>query len=136
MLFTSEEEIKGTKEEITSYIIKELQEQLKGNYTDTENLADNLRHGADILQLIEENNDTDKIILKYNPFGEWYKAEEIEQDYVLEVERAYDEYLYNTENRGASYGELAYIESLNKQELDNLYNAATEESEAVEDVNR
>ena len=34
---------------------------------------------------------------------------------------AYDEYLMRTEKRGISYGELAYIQGLNKKELTALY---------------
>lgn len=38
----------------------------------------------------------------------------------------YDEYLYKTEGRGASYGEIAYIDGLNKKELRALYNEMME----------
>lgn len=48
-------------------------------------------------------------------------------EYKQEVERVYDEYLMATEDRGISYGEIAYIEGLNKKELDNLYNEALSE---------
>ena len=37
------------------------------------------------------------------------------------VQMLYDEYLYRTEKRGASYGEIAHIESLPKKELNGLY---------------
>lgn len=43
------------------------------------------------------------------------------EEYVMQVCNAYDEYLMQTENRGISYGELAYIQSLDQKELDELY---------------
>ena len=49
------------------------------------------------------------------------------EEYKIEVQRAYDEYLYNTEGRGISYGEIAYIEGLNEQELNDLYNEINEQ---------
>lgn len=42
-------------------------------------------------------------------------------DYIMEVQSLYNEYLEKTENRGISYGELSYIENLKKKELDSLY---------------
>lgn len=53
--------------------------------------------------------------------------EEELEEYKQEIERAYDEYLYNTEERGISYGEIAYIENLNEQELNDLYNEINEQ---------
>ena len=60
-------------------------------------------------------------------------------EYRMEVERVYDLYLMETEGRGASYGEIAYIEGLNKRELDALYKEAqayfderTEEAKEIE----
>ena len=44
------------------------------------------------------------------------------QEYRLEVQNMYDEYLQKTENRGASYGEIAYIQSLDEKELTELVN--------------
>ena len=32
----------------------------------------------------------------------------------------YDEWLYKTEKRGASWGECAYIQNLNQKELDDM----------------
>ena len=42
-------------------------------------------------------------------------------DYIMEIQSLYNEYLEKTEKRGISYGELYYIENLKKKELDNLY---------------
>ena len=51
------------------------------------------------------------------------------EEFRLEVERLYDEYLEETEGRGMSYGELAYIEGLNKKELNALYEELIERVE-------
>ena len=53
-------------------------------------------------------------------------------EYRQEVQMAYDEYLYETEGRGISYGEIAHIEGLNKKELDELYKEINEEREEDE----
>ena len=42
------------------------------------------------------------------------------QDLELEVEGLYSEYLQKTENRDISYGEMAYIQSLDYFELENM----------------
>lgn len=42
-------------------------------------------------------------------------------DYIMEIQTLYNQYLEKTENRGISYGELSYIENLKKKELDSLY---------------
>lgn len=134
LLIATDEEIKGHKSDIQQYIKKEMITQLQ-NETDTENLADNLRHAADILELVEDKEEGDTITLKYNPMGQWFEAETIEEGYQMEVQRLYDERLQRTEQRGASYGELAYIYELDKSGLDELYNELLEEeSEAAENV--
>lgn len=45
--------------------------------------------------------------------------EELEE-YRLYVQSRYDEYLQATEKRGASWGEVAYIEGLSEKELDDM----------------
>lgn len=45
--------------------------------------------------------------------------EELEE-YRLYVQSRYDEYIQATEKRGASWGEVAYIEGLSEKELDNM----------------
>lgn len=45
---------------------------------------------------------------------------QILNDHVLEIESKYNEYLTQTEKRGISYGELAYIQNLSKKELQEL----------------
>ena len=57
------------------------------------------------------------------------------QDYVLHVLSIYDEWLYNTEKRGASYGEIAYIQNLNKKELKELEKEILKELEKMEGAN-
>lgn len=38
----------------------------------------------------------------------------------MEVESRYDDYLYTTEHRGISYGEIAYIQGLTEKELEDF----------------
>ena len=38
-------------------------------------------------------------------------------EYLFEVQSKYDEYLQKTENRGISYGELAYLQDLSISQL-------------------
>ena len=42
------------------------------------------------------------------------------EEYRLYIQNKYDEYLMKTENRGMSYGELAYIQNLSEEELKEL----------------
>ena len=44
------------------------------------------------------------------------------EEFKNEVIRSYDAFLYNTEKRGISYGEISYIDGLNIKELKILYN--------------
>lgn len=48
------------------------------------------------------------------------------EEFLNEVVKKYDEYLMLKEKRNISYGELAYIQSLRKRELKELYNAILE----------
>lgn len=45
--------------------------------------------------------------------------EELEE-YRLYLQSRYDEYIQATEKRGASWGEVAYIEGLSEKELDDM----------------
>jgi len=47
----------------------------------------------------------------------------------LEAQARYDDYLYATEQRGISYGEIAYIEGLTKRETEDFI-AEIDEAEA------
>lgn len=38
----------------------------------------------------------------------------------MEVESRYDDYLYMTEHRGISYGEITYIQGLTEKELEDF----------------
>lgn len=38
----------------------------------------------------------------------------------METQSRYDDYLMATENRGISYGEINYIQSLSREELDDF----------------
>ena len=40
------------------------------------------------------------------------------EEYLFYVQSKYDEYLQKTENRGMSYGELAYLQNLSKTQLE------------------
>lgn len=51
------------------------------------------------------------------------------EEFIMEVQQNYDEYLMKTENRGISYGEIAYIQGLNNKELEDLNNEAIKELE-------
>ena len=44
----------------------------------------------------------------------------MEEEYILEIERLYDEWMQQKENRGISYGEIAYIQNLEEDELNDL----------------
>lgn len=59
-------------------------------------------------------------------------SKEERAEFVLEVERVYDEYLMKSEGRGMSWGECAYIENLNDKELEALYKEAEKELEKYE----
>ncbi len=38
----------------------------------------------------------------------------------METQILYDDYLYETEHRGISYGEIAYIQGLDREELEDF----------------
>lgn len=58
--------------------------------------------------------------------------EEELNEFRLEAGMRYDEYLYATEKRSMSYGELAYIQDLNEEELNEFYDEVLEELEKIE----
>jgi hypothetical protein len=49
------------------------------------------------------------------------------EEFIMAVETAYDEYLQKTENRGMSWGEVAYIENLSVKEARKLLEECEEE---------
>lgn len=49
------------------------------------------------------------------------------EEYISYIQNKYDEYLMKTENRGISYGELAYIQNLDEKELKELEEELEEE---------
>lgn len=51
------------------------------------------------------------------------------EEFRLEVERLYDEWLEKTEKRNTSYGELLYIEGLNEKDLNDMFEELLEELE-------
>ena len=52
----------------------------------------------------------------------------------LEVQRLYNVVIDAQEDRCISYGELAYIENLNKKELAEMYNECYEELKRIKEV--
>lgn len=55
-------------------------------------------------------------------------------EYQMHVSSLYDDWLYKTEKRSASYGELAYIYNLKKKELEELEAELIKELEELEGV--
>ena len=53
------------------------------------------------------------------------------EDFRLFVEGLYNEYLYKTEKRDASYGELTYIRSLSHKSLEEFYDELIKERESA-----
>ncbi len=53
------------------------------------------------------------------------------EEFRLEVGARYNEWLEKTENRNTSYGELAYIESLNEKQLNEIYEELLNELEEL-----
>ena len=53
------------------------------------------------------------------------------EEFRFEVETRYNEYLEKTENRNTSYGELVYIESLNEEQLNEIYEELLNELEEL-----
>lgn len=54
---------------------------------------------------------------KVDPYDD---PESNESQRLQDIQRRYDEYLQDTEKRGASYGEIAYVDSLRGKELDDF----------------
>lgn len=65
---------------------------------------------------------------KYIKGGEIMTKQEL-MDFRMEVERLYNEYLEKTENRNISYGEIAYIQDLSIEELQDMYKELLESEE-------
>lgn len=42
------------------------------------------------------------------------------EEFKMYVQQRYDEYLYSTENRDISYGEIVYIQNLKRKDLESL----------------
>lgn len=53
------------------------------------------------------------------------------KDFRMEVERLYNEYLGQTENRNTSYGELLYIQELNEEDLNEMYEELLKEVKEI-----
>lgn len=77
--YISEEIMQGDPLTIENIIKVELANQLlKMNGNDYENVCNNMRMYADVIELLEEHINDDFITLKYNPMGNWYIESEAE----------------------------------------------------------
>lgn len=70
------------EKELQREIIEQIQNIVGNNY---ENVCNNMRLIADIIELLEEHINDNFIVLKYNPMGAWYIEEDKEEiDYYKE----------------------------------------------------
>lgn len=60
-------------------------------------------------------------------------SKEEREELNIAVENAYDEYLQATEQRGASYGECAYIEGLSDEEAREMLEECYQELNKIEE---
>jgi len=56
------------------------------------------------------------------------------QEYIMYLENLYDTLMNIKEERNISYGEIAYIESLDKKGLEDLENEIIEELERIKNI--
>lgn len=56
------------------------------------------------------------------------------QEYIMHIENLYDALMNIKEERGISYGEIAYVESLKKKELEELEEEIIEELERIKEI--
>lgn len=56
------------------------------------------------------------------------------QEYIMHVENLYDALVNIQEQRNISYGEIAYVESLKKKELEELEEEIIEELERIKEI--
>lgn len=56
------------------------------------------------------------------------------QEYIMHIENLYDALVNIQEQRGISYGEIAYVESLKKKELEKLEEEIIEELERIKEI--
>ena len=73
--------------------------------SDIEEIANLIGHYDSLLDI--DKGELDMILNRNDELNE----------YLLEVQSKYDEYLQKTENRGMSYGELAYLQDLSREQL-------------------
>lgn len=57
----------------------------------------------------------------------------MDDEYIMAIQQDYDAWLMDTEGRGSSWGEIAYIESLNKKELAKMRKELDEWLDSKED---
>lgn len=83
--------------------------------SDIEEIADLIGHYDSLLDI--DKGELDMILTRDDEFNE----------YLFYVQSRYDEYLQKTENRGMSYGELTYLQSLSKEQLEEFEKELDEE---------
>lgn len=125
-----------------------------GNMTDEEAIKNWLDGGADLIynddarELLEKNGieveDDDpyatytkhlskELLNNYKADKERLQnsSKEPEEDFdeeLMELQNQYDEYLQNTEGRGISYGEIAYLQELTPEERQNFFKELEEQA--------
>lgn len=77
--YISEDAIAGQPFMLIDFMQKEIINQLNkeklGGYKAYENMCDNMRLTADIIEILANYINDNFILLKYNPMGCWYKEE-------------------------------------------------------------
>ena len=79
-ILINDEIIQGKPIEIERQLQIEIANQvLTLNGNNYENICDNMRMFADIVEMLEEHINEEFITLKYNPMGSWFIDEELEE---------------------------------------------------------
>lgn len=87
---------------------------------------------SDNLDYIKEQLDAIYNILKEDIL----EKNEAQKDYASYVQTIYDELLEQQEQRGISYGEIAYIDSLSQEQLNNLELEIEEELYKIKEITK
>ena len=75
--YISEELIKGKPTKLIEEMSKEITTQISSiNDNNYENVCDNMKLIAEILEILFEHIEDEYVELKYNPMGSWYFAED------------------------------------------------------------
>lgn len=75
--YISEELIKGKPTKLIEEMSKEITTQISSiNDSNYENVCDNMKLIAEILEILFEHIEDEHVELKYNPMGSWYFVED------------------------------------------------------------